>query len=214
MAKDPLGTKDKFLSMWKQIAEYCKNYPAEVLFEIANEPNMKPEIWNRLHSEAYTIIRTSNPGRTLLIGSINGNQIKFLQDLSLPEDDRNIIVAVHYYSPIQFTHQGAPWSVKNKDLSGIEWKETDDEKAAVKADFDVAQAWATTHNRPLTLGEFGAYEKADMASRVRWTHFIARQAEARGWSWSYWQFDSDFIVYDMQKDDWQPDILHALIPGK
>ena len=214
MAKNPIGTKPKFLAMWKQIADHCKNYSNDVVFEIANEPNMKPEIWNEIHKEAYQVIRASNPNRTLLIGSINGNQITFLKNLVLPENDRNIIVAIHYYSPIQFTHQGAPWSAKNKDLSGIEWLGNQEQMNAVKADFDVAQQWAKINDRPLTLGEFGAYEKADMDSRLKWTNYIARQAEARNWSWSYWQFDSDFIVYNMNKDEWVLPIKNALIPIK
>ena len=213
MGKDPLGNKAKLLSMWRQIANHCKDYSNDVLFEICNEPNMKPEIWNEIQKDAYTILRASNPERTLLIGTINGNQIKFLNDLELPEKDKNIIVAIHYYSPIQFTHQGAPWSKNNKDLSGIEWLGTESEKEAVKLDFDLAQQWSKLHNRPLTLGEFGAYEKADMPSRLRWTNYIARQAEFRNWSWSYWQFDSDFIVYDMEKDEWKTDLLNALIPS-
>ncbi len=211
--KDPIGSKPMFLSMWKQIAEHCKDYPNDVLFEIANEPNMKPETWNKMHSEAYQIIRESNPSRTLIIGTINGNQIMYLKDLVLPENDRNIIVAIHYYSPIQFTHQGAPWSEKNKNLSGITWTNTESEEKTIRADFDLAQEWSKAHNRPLTLGEFGAYEKADMASRVRWTNYIARQAEALNWSWSYWQFDSDFIVYDINKSEWVKPILNALIPS-
>jgi endoglucanase len=186
--------------------------PGDVLFEICNEPNMKPEIWNDIHQAAYKILRASNPARTIIIGTIYGNQIKYLKDLVLPGDDKNIIVAIHYYSPIQFTHQGAHWSVKNKDLSGIEWKETKAQQDSVKMDFGIAQKWAKQNHRPLTLGEFGAYEKADMASRVRWTNYIARQAEKRKWSWSYWQFDSDFIVYDINKDEWVMPILDALIP--
>lgn len=212
MQKDPNGLKPMFLSMWKQIADHCKNYSNDVLFEIANEPNMKSESWNDLHSAAYNIIRESNPNRTLIIGTINGNQIIYLKDLALPENDRNIIVAIHYYMPIQFTHQGAPWSEKNKDLSGITWTNSVSEEKDVKADFDMAQEWSGKYHRPLTLGEFGAYEKGDMASRVRWTNFIARQAEARNWSWSYWQFDSDFIVYDIDKGEWVKPILNALIP--
>jgi endoglucanase len=51
-----------------------------------------------------------------------------------------------------------------------------------------------------------------MDSRARWTAAIARAAEARGWSWAYWQFDSDFIVYDVQRNAWVEPILHALIP--
>lgn len=212
MGKDPLGNKKKFLAMWKQIAHHCKAYPVEVLFEICNEPNMPAATWNDLYKEAYTILRDSNPDRTLIVGTIYGNQMKYLNDLILPDNDRNIIVAVHYYSPIQFTHQGAPWSVKNKDLSGIEWLGNDEERKAVTDDFDAAQNWSAIHKRPLTLGEFGAYEKAGFASRIRWTRFVARQAEARNWSWSYWQFDSDFIVYNLDKDEWVTEMRKALIP--
>ena len=39
MAKDPMGKKEMFLSVWKQISEHYKDYPDEVLFEILNEPN-------------------------------------------------------------------------------------------------------------------------------------------------------------------------------
>ncbi|MBC7417969.1 MAG: cellulase family glycosylhydrolase, partial [Pedobacter sp.] len=53
MEKDPLGTKPMFLAMWRQIAAHCKNYPDDVVFEIANDPNMKPELWNQIHKEAY-----------------------------------------------------------------------------------------------------------------------------------------------------------------
>jgi endoglucanase len=47
-------------------------------------------------------------------------------------------------------------------------------------------------------GEQGSGERL---ARVRYTH-VARTAEALGWAWSYWQFDSDFIVYDLTPDEW------------
>jgi endoglucanase len=214
MESDPLGEKPKFLAIWKQLAEHYKDAPKEVLFEIANEPNMKPEIWNKIHHEAHQIIRESNPDRTILIGSINGNQIMYLKDLELPEDDRNIIVTIHYYMPIQFTHQGAPWSTKNKDLSGIEWPgEYGGEKEIIR-DFDIAQEWSKTHNRPLHLGEFGVYNKTDMESRVRWNDFVARQADERKWSWSYWELFEGFGIYSPGNKQWHPDLLNALIPEK
>jgi hypothetical protein len=87
LQKDPLGKKPMFLAIWKQVAEHYAGLPKEVLFEIANEPNMKPELWNAMHSEAYQIIRKVNPHRTLLIGPIYGNQIKYLKHLQLPEED-------------------------------------------------------------------------------------------------------------------------------
>ncbi len=51
-----------------------------------------------------------------------------------------------------------------------------------------------------------------MDSRVRYTSFVARQAERLGWSWGYWQFDSDFIVYDINQGRWVEPIRDALIP--
>lgn len=133
------------------------------------------------------------------------------QGLDLPEDDRNIILTVHYYSPMDFTHQGAAWAGR-KDKTGIEWTGTEQEKDAVQRDFAKAQAWAKQHNRPVLLGEFGVYDKAPMESRVRYLAFVTRTAEELGWSWAYWQFDSDFILYDVNNDKWVEPILKALIP--
>jgi endoglucanase len=214
MEKDLMGNKEKFLAFWEQVANRYKNYAKEVLFEICNEPNMKDSIWNKLHSEAYTIIRKSNPKRTLLIGTIYGNQIKYLPNLKLPEADRNIIVTIHYYEPIQFTHQGAPWSIKNKNLSGIEWTSTTEQEQAIQKDFDFAAAWAAANKRPLHLCEFGVYEKTDMESRIRWTNYVARQAELRHWSWSYWEFNGGFGIYYMDKNEWKPGLFNALVPQK
>ncbi len=213
MAKDPVGLKDRFLAIWTQIADRCENRPHDVLFEILNEPNGKltPEMWNEFLAEALGIIRRSNPSRTVIIGPGQWNGIGQLDKLRLPEDDRNLIVTVHYYSPMAFTHQGASWS-SHKDASGIPWNATEAERRAVENDFDKASAWAARNRRPIYLGEFGAYDKADMASRVRYVGFVARAAEERGWSWGYWQFDSDFIVYDIRNARWVEPIRDALIP--
>jgi endoglucanase len=47
----------------------------------------------------------------------------------------------------------------------------------------------------------------------RYTAAIARTAESLGWSWAYWQFDSDFILYDIDKEQWVDPILEALTKG-
>lgn len=213
MAKDPLSKKERFLTMWTQLANHCKGRPNEVVFEVLNEPNgeLTPALWNQFLAEALPILRKSNPGRTIIAGPAFWNGIGHLGELQLPEADRNIIVTVHYYSPMEFTHQGAHWS-KHKELSGITWNGTETECQAIRADFDKADAWAKPHSRPLYLGEFGAYDAGDMPSRVRWTSFVAREAERRGWSWGYWQFDSDFLLYEIDHERWVEPIRDALVP--
>ena len=51
-----------------------------------------------------------------------------------------------------------------------------------------------------------------MSSRVRYLDFVTREAEKRGWSWAYWQFDSDFILYDIPGKRWVEPVRDALIP--
>ncbi len=68
------------------------------------------------------------------------------------------------------------------------------DKVNVDFDLDRAEAWAQANNRPVWMGEFGVYSKADMASREKWTHYVAREAERRGISWSYWEFGAGFGV--------------------
>jgi endoglucanase len=214
MGADPEANQAKFFAFWKQLSNHCRNASDQVVFEILNEPSQKvtPTLWNQYLKQALAIIRETNPTRTVIIGPASWNAIDFLPKLELPQDDRNLIVTVHYYLPMEFTHQGAPWST-HKDLSGIEWKGTEAERQAIKANFDKAAKWAKEQNRPVHLGEFGAYDRAPLESRVHYTDAVARTAESLGWSWAYWQFDSDFILWDMQRDAWFEPIRHALIPA-
>ncbi len=212
-AKDAGACKPKLMAFWEQVSEHYKDAPASVLFEILNEPNgtLTPAMWNQWLGEALAIIRKSNPTRNVVIGPGEWNGIRALNQLELPAGDRHIIATVHYYLPMAFTHQGAPWSKDGAKLSGVTWG-TDEEKRKVDADFAGVQQWAKTNGRPILLGEFGAYDKADMDSRVRYTSYLCRAAELLGWTWTYWQFDSDFIAWDMAKDDWVGPIRAALAP--
>jgi endoglucanase len=214
MGKDPEGGKDRYLDFWRQLGEHFKNAPDTVVFELLNEPfgSLTPEMWNGFLKEGLAVVRAANPTRTVVIGPGHWNGIESLDELVLPEDDRHIIVTVHYYHPMRFTHQGASWTEEYKDLSGVSWEGTDEERRMIEHELLGVQRWATTHDRPILLGEFGAYDKAPMDSRARYTAFVARTAETLGWSWAYWQFDSDFVVYDIDKDTWVEPIRKALLP--
>lgn len=78
--------------------------------------------------------------------------------------------------------------------------------------FDRALQVGKNLDCPLWLGEFGAYEQADMQSRVHWTTFVREAAEARGISWAYWEFGAGFGVYDRNAGRWNEGVLRALIP--
>jgi len=211
--EDAVMCRAKLTAFWEQVAPRYKNAPNQVMFEILNEPNkaITTPLWNAMLKECLAIIRQTNPDRNVVIGPSWWNSINSLNTLELPSDDHHIIVTVHYYLPMRFTHQGAAWSKDTANLSGITWG-TDAEKEAIVKDFAAVQEWSKANNRPILLGEFGAYDKGDMDSRVKYTSTVARTAESLGWAWTYWQFDSDFIVYNVDKGAWIEPIHRALVP--
>ena len=212
-ADDPGRCRDRVLAFWTQMSEHFKKAPPAVMFEILNEPNGKMDAeWNSLLKDALTVIRKTNPTRNVVVGPAFWNNIGWLSKLELPKDDRHLIVTVHYYLPMRFTHQGAPWVPEYTNVSGVTWG-TPEERAALGKDFDDVQAWAKANDRPILLGEFGAYDKGPIDSRVAWTAAVARAAEARAWAWSYWQFDSNFVVYLIDEDRWNEPIYRALVPA-
>ncbi|MBK9925888.1 MAG: glycoside hydrolase family 5 protein [Anaerolineales bacterium] len=214
MAWDPWSHKDRYLGIWKQVAEHYKEYPSTVLFELLNEPNdqLNAQLWNQYLIEALAIVRETNPTRDVVIGPVNWNSHEWLSTLDVP-DDQHLIVTFHYYSPFQFTHQGAEWAGDEaQGWLGTEWG-SDAEKAEVIRNFDFVVDWSQRHgNVRILLGEFGAYNKAPQESRVRWTTFVREQAEAHGFAWAYWELASGFGLYDPDAKVWREDLLKALIP--
>jgi endoglucanase len=66
-------------------------------------------------------------------------------------------------------------------------------------------------NIPIHIGEFGAYSKADMESRVKWTRFLSRWFEQQEFSWAYWEWNSGFGIYDPQTKIYKTELINALI---
>jgi endoglucanase len=214
LMKDPAAYGDRFVTIWKQILDHYQAEPDEVLFELLNEPNGKLDAphWNTLLARALAVIRPTNPTRTVVVGPVQWNSPSRLPDLSLPDDDHHLLATFHYYDPMQFTHQGASWIDGSNAWLGTKWEGTEAQKAGIAHDFGAALDWARVHHRPLFLGEFGAFGKGDIDSRVRWTSCCARTAENLGIGWSYWEFCAGFGAYDPVAQQWRQPLLNALIP--
>ncbi|AWL92616.1 MULTISPECIES: glycoside hydrolase family 5 protein [Bradyrhizobium] len=211
--RDVSACAEKLKAFWTQIAErYAGKYP-KLVFEVLNEPGgqMTSPSWNALLNECLGIIRTSNPGRTVIAAVLNVDDMP-VEELALPSGDRNLIVTFHYYAPIRFTHQGAPWSPTFSRLGPLDWGTPEDERKAL-ADFEKIRSWSEKEKRPIYLGEFGVYERAPTDARTRYLSFVARSADRLGWAWAYWQFDHDFAAFDSARQTWKPDVLPALIPA-
>jgi endoglucanase len=213
MDADPDKHLARLIGLWEQLAARYKDRPAGVYFELLNEPHGKlsAEKWNPAIPRLLAVVRKTNPHRPVIVGPDQWNGVRALEKLELPRDDRNLIVTVHYYDPFEFTHQGATW-VKGADRwKGRKWTGSESEQEAVRKSLGRAAEWAKKHDRPIFLGEFGAYQEADMESRARWTRFVSREASRLGFSWAYWEFSSGFGAYDPRTDKWRDPLKSALL---
>jgi endoglucanase len=207
------GKREKFLAQWNQISEHFKDYPDSLLFEVFNEPHnsIDPPKWNILFREALDQIRTSNPKRTVLIGTAPWGGLDGVANLDWP-DDEYLILTVHYYNPFTFTHQGASWVGENaNEWLGTEWNDTQVERETIMSEFAYTKEFAQQHNIPVNVGEFGAYSTADIDSRVRWTTFLARWFEQQGFSWTYWEFSAGFGIYNPNNGQLLTPLADALL---
>ena len=213
MMADPWTHRDRFLGIWRQVAEHYQDQPASVLFELLNEPNdqLNASLWNQYLVEALGIVRETNPMRDVVIGPVSWNAYDWVSTLDIPEDE-HLIVTFHYYLPFQFTHQGAEWVQESDPWLGTTWDASEAERAEIAAHFDSVADLVKRKKVRILLGEFGAYSRADMASRAIWTEYVRTEAERHGFAWAYWEFGSGFGIYDPETLVWREDLLKALIP--
>ena len=207
--------RTKLTAFWQQVAPRFTNAPHNVAFEILNEPHDKLNGSPGTGCSRRSSPSSGNPTRPeiVVVGPTHWNSLNDLPLLKLPSDP-NLLVTFHYYEPFHFTHQGATWvGPEIQKLHGITWG-SDQDRAAVRSDFDKVATWAAANHRPILLGEFGAYDKSGTPIELRaaYTQGVRSEAERHGFAWAYWQFEGDFVVWDMPNQRWVEPILKALIP--
>ena len=241
---NPAAATDEFQKIWGQIAAHYRRYPAQLAFELDNEPHDKATtaVMNPIYARTIAAIRKTNPRRTIFVEPGNWGSIDELKNLVLPPDD-NVIVSVHCYEPFYFTHQGATWAGDDvKSLNHIQFPgppatplvldpspalnrwvtnwiyryntlppETNPSgPIAFEGKIKLARVWSDYYGRPVHLGEFGAYTKADEQSRANFYAAFRRACEADGLGWAIWDWSAGFRYWDKQNNRPMPGMRAAL----
>ena len=211
MDENPDKYYERLYQIWRILSESYQNYPANVAFEIFNEPHgeLNTQKWIQYQNECIKIIRETNQTRKIVVSAGDYGGIGGINELIIPEDE-NLILSFHYYDPFNFTHQGADWADNMEQHLGTEWTGSDFEKKNIENSFKTVKAWSEASGLPVLLGEFGAYSKADMESRVRWTEYMRETAEYYGFAWSYWEYCSGFGIYDQETEEFFEGLVNAL----
>ena len=94
---------------WQNLADVVADFSAENVFpELLNEPPMWADRWLPLRDRLAATVRAKCPDHSMIWGACRYQAIgETLQ--TPPLADKNAIAAVHYYSPLGFTHQCENW---------------------------------------------------------------------------------------------------------
>jgi endoglucanase len=212
---------DKAAHLWRVLAKRYAKEGDYLRFEILNEPKADQNVQlNVFNLRMLAAIRESNPTRVVYFPVNKWNTIANVGDLELPAGDPNVAVTVHFYEPMVFTHQRAPWvyspeSVKKMppvpfpgrvpDLSQTADKDQPEHPASgtelsaaqdIDPRFEQLAQWSKAKGagREILLGEFGVFKAADAASTVNWARAVRQACERHGFSWCVWGYQGDFAV--------------------
>lgn len=206
---------ERLKNTWLQIATYFEAYDEKLLFEILNEPRVQgnSEEWyagnastrrvlNNLHKVGVDAIRSTggnNTKRQLIISTWAGKTNNTAMNaLTIPNNDPNIIVTVHAYTPFEVAHDAkrlwngqADLNTLTQDLENVKRKWIDNSNRAV-----ILGEWAMLNNNPDT-GRSTTKEQ-----RAAYSEIYIKEAKKRGMPTVLWDDNGWYRALNRQTLEW------------
>ena len=200
----------RFLTLWKRLAARYGHFN-HVAFELLNEvvEGENAAAWNGLIGRAVKEIRHFAPTTPIIYGGIQWNNINSILLLDPPQDE-NIIWTFHFYSPMPFTHQKAPWCPQLDQHLTTHYP-------------NVGEAWTMEYTRemlregvecaaakgvPLYCGEFGVIDKAPLPDTLRWFQDVDCVFREYGIGCSVWTYKSmNFGIFGKEREPIREDLI-------
>lgn len=113
---DPDRAYEQLQEAWRLLAtRLAKEDPDAVFFELLNEPSAPQSVWGPQATKLASFVRSIAPNHTLIVGPAGSQNVAALAALA-PLDLPNVVYAVHFYEPLEFTHQGLDWGGDDNPL--------------------------------------------------------------------------------------------------
>lgn len=227
-ATQPEEGVQEFVRTWSRFAEFYRDYPDDLVFDLRNEPwgliveNGKPQgiddgaMAMKYLNAAIPIVRKTNPTRTLGLGGPGLNGCRELEEFVTPEyltyeledgtgfeDDTSIIGLSHMYHPHKFTH----WTLGLDAVPG--WRDE------VREQLSHPVAWSRKWGKPLLLSEWGAWAPPchTVEDFRAYTGFVVDECKQHNIGWMYYSagFNNQWAFNILNTEDgWNQDALDIL----
>lgn len=191
--------------VWGQL---CQRFGNDTLIylEILNEPVASDnQVWNTIKKEMADFIRLHAEKSTLVVASNSWNSPATFADLT-PLDDSNVLYSFHFYSPLLFTHQKAPWvddpQIRKSrpypgeyrlEQEGLRDMRLDVEqglwnKERITRELEPVLRFRDRYGLQVACNEFGVFHQAPRDSQLQWISDFISILKEYGIGYSYWNY--------------------------
>lgn len=200
---------ERFIAIWQQVSDHFQNADDMVWFELLNEPHNQIDDSNLLSilQPALDAVRATNPTRPVVVGGQNWSGVNSLATLQLP-DDPNLVATFHFYDPFPFTHQGASWVNPSPPLGTTYGSAAD--QAELASAVRKVQDFMSRTNRPVFMGEYGAFDVVPMDQRVAYYGAVSTAFNDAGVDGCIWGYTNSFSFRDQNTGEWHRELLAAI----
>ncbi len=204
-------SKKVVTAIWTQVAARFKDYSDKLIFESLNEMRVEGSAneWsggdaegrdcvNQLHTASLEAIRSSggnNATRKVMLSPYAAsNNSTAMAALEIPEDDENIIVSIHSYSPYEFC--------MNEEGTDREWG-SDYDKAQLDDMFREIYNLFVAKGIPVIMGEWGSITANAESERAEHAEYYAQRALDFYICPVVWDDGGNFQILDRSSSTWK-----------
>lgn len=215
---------DTYYSLWKQVAKRYAHLPLSVAFEFINEPNTQISYSSSdpdpiTGTELMTVMNNSikntraikgNEDRYLVLSN-NFNAAWALNQYTSNSHVlayKNIILDIHYYDPMNFSHSGCHWITNADGSMTYPGGATSYSLSDIESTMNTLKNIEATYGVMVWLGEWGAYAP-DANAKISYYNDVSSVAEANGLSWCLWEYGGGWSIYG--NGVWDQDLLNAIL---
>lgn len=203
--------KEKFETLWRQIAERFQDYDEHLLFEGFNEVTDDNINWTTTSEDGFAAINSYNQLFVDTVRATGGNNTNrclicntyatastesALEQYQLPVDtvENRLIAEVHSYEPYQFCF------VEYPDVTTFNGE---------FSTFNNIEKYLLDKGIPTIIGEFACYDKNNLSERLKWADAFTKNAAALGIKCFWWD-DGNLLARNF--DHWKyPEVLETCL---
>jgi endoglucanase len=204
---------------------FSERYSTEkqVIFEVLNEPVApNAQIWNEIKDRFCRSIRTQAPNSPIIVGSNMWSWTSTYSELT-PVDLDSIYYCFHFYEPLLFTHQHAPWIGESEiKMSreypgnygngfirkyGLVMSDGSWDRDRIIKELGLVAAFRDKYQVQVICNEFGVYAPVPLQYQIQWLGDLLSVLKEMNIGFSYWNYKNlDFGIISRGEK------LHEILP--